>query len=84
MSMDGTFTLLKTTLLMGGVLCIGGVLAVQHLSGLRLGDYATVASGADRPRQSIEGLRSILDPVSTGSVPRASVVLDPCTGLKKP
>ncbi len=81
--MDGTFTLLKTTLLTGAVLCIGGVLAVQHLSGLRLGDYATVASGADRPRQSIEGLRSILDPVSTGSVSRAPVVLDPCTGLKK-
>ncbi len=82
--MDGTFTLLKTTLLMGGALCIGGVLAVHHLSGLRLADYATMATASSGPRQSIEGLRSILDPVATGSVPRASVVLDPCTGLKKP
>jgi hypothetical protein len=83
MGMDGTFTLLKTTLLTGAVLCIGGVLAVHHLSGLKLADYATLAS-APAPRQSIEGLRSILDPIATGSVPRASVVLDPCTGVKKP
>lgn len=82
--MDGTFTLLKTTLLTGAVLCIGGVLAVHHLSGLKLGDYATVATASDRPRQSIEGMRSILDPIATGSVSRAQVVLDPCTGLKKP
>lgn len=83
--MDGSFTLLKTTLLMGGVLCIGGVLAVHHLSGLRLADYAVLASPADKPRPAIEGLRSVLDPVATGSLPRgASVVLDPCTGGRKP
>lgn len=82
--MDGTFTLLKTTLLAGGVLCIGGVLAVHHLSGLRLADYAALASPAERPRQAIEGLRSVLDPVATGSLPRgATVVLDPCTGTQK-
>lgn len=82
--MDGSFTLLKTTLLAGGALCIGGVLAVHHLSGLRLADYAALAAPAERPRLAVEGLRSVLDPVATGTLPRgATVVLDPCTGAPK-
>lgn len=82
--MDGPFALLKTTILVGAVFCIGGVAAVHHLAGLKLGDVATVAAAPERPRQSIEGLRSVLDPASTGSISRPTVVLDPCTGQKKP
>ncbi|MHB2165875.1 hypothetical protein [Alsobacter sp. R-9] len=81
--MDGSFTLLKTTLLAGGILCIGGVAAVHHLSGLRLTDYAMLAAQQSPPRQSIEGMRSILDPLTTGSVSGRPVVLDPCTGQRK-
>jgi len=59
------------------------VAAGQWLATARPGpvDRIVVASQVRPVKQSIEGIRSVLDPSSTGSVGRGrTVTLDPCTG----
>lgn len=57
------------------------VAAGQWLAAARPVDRIVVASQTRPVKQSIEGIRSILDPSATGSVGRGrAVTLDPCTG----
>ena len=57
------------------------VAAGQWLATGRPVDRVVVASQVRPVKQSIEGIRSVLDPSATGSVGRGrTVTLDPCTG----
>ncbi len=57
------------------------VAAGQWLATARPVDRIVVASQTRPVKQSIEGIRSILDPSTTGSLGRGRAVsLDPCTG----
>ncbi|PSC05775.1 hypothetical protein SLNSH_07290 [Alsobacter soli] len=70
--------------LFGVVLTVGSVSAVQYLAANVAPPAAQFAQGRT-VKQSIASLKSVLDPMSTGSVSRIAtpVVLDPCTGARK-
>lgn len=74
--------LFGATLLGAAVLTAASIGAVQYFA-----NNATAPIQVARAapvKQSIAGLKSVLDPLTTGSVPRnASIILDPCTGARK-
>jgi hypothetical protein len=62
-------------------------LAATHYLAAAVAPSAVQVAQARPPavKQSIEQIRSVLDPVTTGSVQRnaSAIVLDPCTGARK-
>ena len=76
--------LFAMVLLGGGLVMFASTSAVNYLAANV--QTPTVAAAQPRPvKQSIAGLKSVLDPLTTGSVPKniSQIVLDPCTGARK-
>ena len=78
--------MLGATIMFALTICVVSAGAVRYLaSSVQTSGVQVAQARVPSVKQSIEQIRSVLDPVSTGSVQRnaSAIVLDPCTGTRK-